>query len=60
MPDSAGLLPSPVGPRPMVRVGAANEAGGGVMKIGFLAMSGVRVRDEELIELGLTLPGIQL
>ncbi len=27
------------------------------MKIGFLAMSGVRVRDEELIELGLTLPG---
>jgi radical SAM superfamily enzyme YgiQ (UPF0313 family) len=26
------------------------------MKIGFLAMSGVRVRDEELIKLGLTLP----
>lgn len=26
------------------------------MKIGFLAMSGVRVRDAELIELGLTLP----
>ncbi|MEE9240191.1 MAG: radical SAM protein [bacterium] len=26
------------------------------MKIGFLAMSGVRVRDEELLELGLTLP----
>ena len=27
------------------------------MKIGFLAMSGVRVRDEELMALGLTLPG---
>lgn len=27
------------------------------MKIGFLAMSGVRVRDLELMELGLTLPG---
>ncbi len=27
------------------------------MKIGFLAMSGVRVRDEELMKLGLTLPG---
>ncbi|MFQ5915976.1 MAG: B12-binding domain-containing radical SAM protein [Nitrospinota bacterium] len=27
------------------------------MRIGFLAMSGVRVRDEQLMELGLTLPG---
>lgn len=27
------------------------------MKIGFLAMSGIRVRDEALMELGLTLPG---
>jgi len=27
------------------------------MKIGFFAMSGVRVRDEELLALGLTLPG---
>ncbi len=27
------------------------------MRIGFLAMSGIRVRDEELMALGLTLPG---
>ena len=27
------------------------------MKIGFLAISGVRVHDEELTKLGLTLPG---
>ena len=27
------------------------------MKIGFLAMSGVRVQDAELMKLGLTLPG---
>jgi len=27
------------------------------MKIGFLAMSGVRAHDKRLLELGLTLPG---
>ena len=27
------------------------------MKIGFLAMSGIRAADTELLELGLTLPG---
>ena len=29
------------------------------MKIGFLAMSGLRVYDPRLLELGMTLPGIQ-
>ena len=28
------------------------------MKIGFLAMSGLRVHDAKLLELGLTLPGV--
>ncbi|HYT94664.1 MAG TPA: hypothetical protein VEL76_38465, partial [Gemmataceae bacterium] len=28
------------------------------MKIGFLAMSGIRAHDKKLLELGLTMPGV--
>src|SRR5436853_233779 len=39
------------------RRGCAHDSGRLVVNIGFLAMSGIRAHDPELLKLGLTLPG---
>jgi len=66
--DARGLLPQRLArrvPLPLLHSGQrpgdrrrSDSSGRFAMKIGFLAMSGLRAHDPKLLELGMTLPGI--